>query len=278
MHRPKLEEKLRGALSGVAAIALGVALNGAMVPAAGGQSQHTKPKVKIAAPAAPAAMAVPFAVGETLQYQVLWSQFSVHAATLDFSVAEERSFFGRLGWHFRATAHTVNTMRLAYTLDDQFDSYTEAAQLNCMQYEMYLNEQGKPESAIFRTATQPQAAAPNATLVRVVPGTRDPIGLLYALRAADWQHGGEFRAPAFDGHRIYDIRADVVNPAGQVTVPAGQFAATRIAIHVSERGIELPDTHFWLWLAHDAARTPVLIEAEVPFGTARVELLQMPRH
>ena len=69
----------------------------------------------------------------------------------------------------------------------------------------------------------------------------------------------------------------MVNPAGQVTVPAGQFTATRIAIHVSERGIELPDTHFWLWLAHDAARTPVLIEAEVPFGTARVELLQMPR-
>ena len=153
------------------------------------------------------AMAVPFGVGETLQYQVLWTQFSVHAATLDFSVAEERTFFGRLGWHFRATAHTINTMRLAYTLDDQFDSYTDAAQLNCMQYEMYLNEQGKPERAILRTSTQPEAAAPNATLVRVLPGTRDPIGLLYALRAADWQHGAEFRAPAFDGHRTYDIRA-----------------------------------------------------------------------
>jgi hypothetical protein len=222
-------------------------------------------------------MAVPFAVGETLHYQVLWSEFSVHAATLDFSVAEEGNFFGHLAWHFRATAHTINTMRLAYTLDDQFDSYTDAAQLNCMQYEMYLNEQGKSEKSILRTSTQAEPATPNATLVRVLPGTRDPVGLLYALRAADWQHNAEFRAPAFDGHRIYDIRADVDNPSGQVTVPAGQFAATRIAIHVSVRGIELPDTRFWLWLAHDAAHTPVLIEAEVPFGTARVELLQMPQ-
>ena len=56
-----------------------------------------------------------------------------------------------------------------------------------------------------------------------------------------------------------------------MTVPAGQFTATRIAIHISERGSELQDTRFWLWLAHDAARTPVLIEAEVPFGTARID-------
>jgi hypothetical protein len=250
----------------------------AFVPSLGGQSQHSKSKVKTPTPAPPAAMPVPFAVGETLQYQVLWSQFSVHAATLDFSVAEEGNFFGHLAWHFRATAHTINTMRLAYTLDDQFDSYTDASQLNCQQYELYLNEQGKTENSKLRTSTQAEPVPPNATLVRVLPGTRDPIGLLYALRAADWLHNPEFRAPAFDGHRIYEIRANVEVPSGQVSVPAGQFTATRLAVHISERGSELPDTHFWVWLAHDAARTPLLIEAEVPFGTARVELLQLPRH
>jgi hypothetical protein len=28
-----------------------------------------------------------------------------------------------------------------------------------------------------------------------------------------------------------------------------------------------------IWLAQDAAHTPVLIEAELPFGTGRVELV-----
>jgi len=276
MANLKQRKKLRGQL----AVVLAFVFIGTFAVALGGQTQQpkTKTKPKTTTPAPPAAMAVPFAVGETLQYQILWSQFSVHAATLDFSVAEERDFFGRFAWHFRTTAHTISTMRLAYTLDDQFDSYTDALQLNCLEYEMYLNEQGKAENSKFRTSTQPEPAAPNATLVRVLPGTRDPVGLLYALRAADWQHIAEFRAPTFDGHRIYDVRAKVEVPSGQVTVPAGQFTATRIAIHISERGSELQDTRFWLWLAHDAARTPVLIEAEVPFGTARIELLQMPRH
>jgi hypothetical protein len=274
MHNSPFQKNWTAALG----IVLTLASIWAFVPALGGQTQRAKSKVKTPTPVPPAAMPVPFAVGETLQYQVLWSQFSVHAATLDFSVAEQRNFFGRLAWHFRATAHTINTMRLAYTLDDQFDSYTDASQLDCLQYELYLNEQGKAENSKLRTSTQAEPAAPNATLVRVLPGTRDPIGLLYALRAVDWQHNPEFRVPAFDGHRLYEIRADVEVPSGQVSVPAGQFTATRLAIHVSERGSELPDTHFWLWLAHDAARTPVLIEAEVPFGTARVELLQMPRH
>ena len=276
MHNLNQRETRCGSL----AVVFALAAFGAIAAAWGGQTQHTKTKTapKTLTPAPPAAMAAPFAVGETLQYQVLWTQFSVHAATLDFSVAEERDFFGRLAWHFRTTAHTINTMRLAYTLDDQFDSYADALQLNCLQYEMYLNEQGKTENSKFRTSTQSEPVPPNATLVRVLPGTRDPVGLLYALRAADWQHIAEFRAPTFDGHRIYDVRARVEIPSGQVTVPAGQIAATRIAIHLSERGSELQDTRFWLWLAHDPARTPVLIEAEVPFGTARIELLQMPRH
>lgn len=292
MHDFKPHKNWPAALTGILA---GVLIC-ASLPALGGQTQRAKPKVKTPPPASPGAMPVPFALGEMLHYQVLWTQFSVHAATLDFSVAEERNFFGHLAWHFRATAHTTNTMRLAYTLDDQFDSYTDASQLNCMQYEMYLNEQGKSETSILRTSTQAEPVPlagnasgralgvnargqpPNATLVRVLPGTRDPIGLLYALRAADWQHSTEFRAPAFDGHRLYEIRADVEIPSGQVTVPAGEFTATRIVVHISERGSELAATHFWVWLAHDAARTPVLIEAEVPFGTARVELLQMPRH
>jgi hypothetical protein len=49
-----------------------------------------------------------------------------------------------------------------------------------------------------------------------------------------------------------------------------------VAVRVFEHGQELTDTHFSLWLASDAARTPVLIEADVPIGTARVELTNKP--
>ena len=55
-------------------------------------------------------------------------------------------------------------------------------------------------------------------------------------------------------------------------MPAGEFDASRIDVHLSEHGEGVADTNFSLWIAQDAARTPVLIEATVPLGTARVEL------
>jgi hypothetical protein len=41
---------------------------------------------------------------------------------------------------------------------------------------------------------------------------------------------------------------------------------------VFENGAEMKDASFSLYLANDTARTPVLLEAVMPFATARVEL------
>ena len=41
-----------------------------------------------------------------------------------------------------------------------------------------------------------------------------------------------------------------------------------------DAGVEMKDASFTLYLANDAAHTPVLLEAVMPFATARVELLK----
>ena len=245
---------------------------------AAGQTQRAKKPAKVAAtakpqpPTAPAEQAVPFHGGEKLSYRVMWSKFSVNAGTLDLLVAQHGNFFGHPAWHFQARAATVQTMRLVYPLDDQFDSYTEASKLASLQYEMYLHEQGKQENDSWRMTVDGAPAPPDATAARVVPGTRDPIGFLYAARAADWKSTPELHTPVFDGHHLYQVDAKLGVPADHVTVPAGNFQASRIDIRVSERGEEVADTNFSLWIAQDATRTPVLIEASLPVGTARVEL------
>lgn len=252
-------------------------LLGVTLLAAGQTKKAKKPSAAAAAtkPKPPAALveqAVPFHGGEKLSYRVMWSKFSVNAGTIDLFVAQHGTFFGHPAWHFQARAATVQTMRLVYPLDDQFDSYTEAIKLASLQYEMYLHEQGKQENNSWRMTLDGEPAPSGATAARVVPGTRDPIGFLYALRAADWKSTPELRAPVFDGHHLYQVDAKLGLPADHVTVPAGDFEASRIDIRLSERGEGVADTNFSLWIAQDAARTPVLIEANVPLGTARVEL------
>jgi len=220
--------------------------------------------------------AVPFHAGEGLAFRVIWSKFSVNAGNLELSVLERRDFFGRLAWHFQATAHSMDTMRILYALDDQFDSYADAGALTSLQYEMYLHEQGKQQNNSWRMSTANSPSMPtNVTIAQVLPGTRDPVGLIYALRAADWTRQAEFRAPVFDGHNLYEVIARPEQSPAEVTVPAGQFSATCINVRVFQHGQELSDTHFAVWLAQNATHTPVLIEAAIPLGTARVELAKL---
>jgi hypothetical protein len=217
-------------------------------------------------------MSVPFRAGEALAFRVLWSKYAVSAGTIELKVIERRDFFGRTAWHFQALAHSMDTMRILYALDDQFDSYTDAAHLTSLQYEMYVHEQGKQQNGSWRLSAPGDPAPPNVTVAHVVAGTRDPVGLLYALRAADWSRVADFRVPVFDGHTVYDVTAKPEQASGEIEVLAGKFAASRIGVSVSSNGTELDKTHFSLWLAQDPARTPVLLEATTPFGDARVEL------
>jgi hypothetical protein len=241
------------------------------------QSKRPKPRAKTpAAPVPLTAVPVPFRPGEILEYRILFSKYGVNAGKVELSVIEQRNFFGRLAWHFRAAAHTMDTTRMLYAVDDEFDSYTSAANLFSLQYEMYLHEQAKEQTSVYRMTTDAEPAPADVTAVRVAPGTRDPIGFLYNLRATDWQRTPELRAPVFDGHRIYDALARIDIPQGTVSVPAGNFPAFRIAIRLFDHGKELADTRFSLWIARDAAHTPVLVEADIPFGTARIELTHLP--
>jgi hypothetical protein len=241
------------------------------------QSKPAKKRAKPpAAPAAPVAIPVPFRSGEILEYRVLFSKYAVNAAKIETTVVEQRNFFGHPSWHFRAVAHTMDTTRALFAVDDEFDSYTSAANLFSLQYEMYLHEQGKAQTNMYRMTAEGDPAPADVTAVRVAPGTRDAISFLYNLRAVDWQHTPELRVPVFDGRRLYDVVARVDTPQGTVTVPAGNFSAYRIAVRLFDHGKEMTDTRLWLWITKDAAHTPVLVEAEIPFGTARIELTHLP--
>jgi hypothetical protein len=58
-------------------------------------------------------------------------------------------------------------------------------------------------------------------------------------------------------------------------VPAGSFSTTKVDLHVFDEGTETKDARFTLYLANNPTRTPVLLEAVMPFATARVALVKM---
>ena len=232
-----------------------------------------KPK-KIPEPAKKQSM--PFRAGETLNYRVTWAAFS-SAASVALAVPERRDLYGFETWHFRALAHTLKPVRTLFALDDQFDSYTDTGTLESRQFEMHLDEMGKIGDQVLHFSPSGRPSHSPAPVVVVSPGTRDPLGTLYALRSQDWQHTPDFRAPVYDGHNLYDMRAHCEVLSEPVKVTAGDFSAARIAVHVFQYEKELSSIRFEIWIANDPARTPVVIEANLPFGNIRAELLSAPK-
>jgi hypothetical protein len=214
--------------------------------------------------------------GETLEYTANIPKLNSTVADLKIVAAEKRNTGAKGSWHLQGFAHTENPYRMVFQLDDQFDSYSEAANMTSIQYEMHLSERGEKAEFVERMLTSPKDPPPmGSSGVRVPPGTRDPLGLLEYLRSVDWSHINEVRSPVFDGRKLYDVRAVLVGKSVPVSVPAGSFNSTKIELHVFDNGAESKDAHFLLYLKNDPTRLPVLLEAVLPVATARVELTKV---
>ena len=223
------------------------------------------------APAEPAGFAPP--IGEALEFSANVAKVN-NVATLKLSVNGRKEIAGKDAWHLQAMAHTQNPLRLMFELDDQFDSYSAPGDFTSVQYEMRLSERGTKVNSIQRmTATGREPAGPDATQARVVPGTRDPLGMMQYLRGVDWAKTPEVHGPVYDGRKLYEVKAAKIGSA-EVQVPAGSFSTTTVEVKVFDNGEEMKDAHFKLYLAKDAARTPVLLEATLPFAEARVQLMK----
>jgi Protein of unknown function (DUF3108) len=237
---------------------------------AGRESEPTAAKVKNSAPVVVSGL--PLRPGEVLDFTADVAKLS-SVANLQLQVAERRTFLGKNAWHLQAFAHTENPLRMVFQLDDQFDSYSDAETMQSMQYEMHLSERGQKVDSVQRmTSTGKEPASGNATQARVLPGTRDPLGMMQFLRNTDWSKTHEVQGPVYDGHKLYDVRATLAGAGESIAVPAGTFNATKIDIRVFTDGAEMKDARFALYLAHNDARTPVLLEAILPWTTARVAL------
>jgi hypothetical protein len=215
---------------------------------------------------------LPLKGGETLEFTADVAKVS-NVASLKLQIAEKRNFLGKNAWHLQAFAHTQNPLRMVFELDDQFDSYSDAATMTSMQYEMHLSERGQKVTSVQHlTSTGRDAAPPNAVQTHVLPGTRDPLGVMQYLRHVDWSKTPKVEGPVYDGHKLYDVTATMAAAGQSVTVPAGTFTADKVEIRVFDNGQEMKDAHFFVYFAKNDARTPVLLEAEMPFASARVAL------
>jgi hypothetical protein len=220
------------------------------------------------------ALPVPFEAGEILNYRLTWSVF-LNAAAVQLSVVEWRDLFGTPTWHFRASAHTQVPLRSLAEVDDQFDSYAETTSLESRQYETYLDELGERQNTVLRLVSASGPKKNQAATVLVKPHTRDPLAALYLLRTVDWQRTPEFHAPVYDGEDLYEMSARLES-AEVISISGRDVHATKVSVRLFRAG-QPSRTKCSIWFTQDEARVPVSIEADLPYGKVRAELVSKVR-
>jgi len=241
-------------------------------------AQAQRPAPVPAPPRAPAASApahaerpVPFKVGEVLSYDVGWSSY-LTAGTATVEVRSKDPSFDSVAYHVVAEGRPTSFVAALYTLYYKVDTLLDAYTLLPQRASTY-SEEGKRRRTASTRFDQAAHTARYEVRTRTVltkdvavpPNTQDALSAIFLIRTLPLRDKFSLTVPVVNGDDVYRVQV-VVAGRENVTTPLGQFAAWKVTpVVTNAQGA--PDARtFALWIADDAKRLPLKLEAEMPVG------------
>ena len=219
-------------------------------------------------PAARREVPIPFAVGETLTYDVSWSSY-LTAGTASLRVLDKKPSYGSTALYIvaegRPTARVSRLYSLYYKVDTLLDVfsllpqrgsvYSEEGKRHRMKTTLFDHPRQRAEYQVeTRTVVKKQIAISSVA--------QDPLGALYVLRSIPLKPGEKMTMPICDNGNSYKV---LIQAGGNemITTAAGTIDTQRMSIAPpAEAGARALS----LWISTDAARVPVKLSAQLPVG------------
>ncbi len=240
------------------------------LPYSQGQTRVVKSERSIAASASTARN--PFMAGERLSYDVSWADFLI-AGELTIQTDERRNFDGIDGYHVTAQAKTVGLVSgLALKVNDVYESFINASTLQPFRAEKRMRH-GKKQAQSSVTIDQQHRVAlvTGGGTLEIPPDTYDLAGLIFAMRGMDLTPGKARTFTVIEDDKLYTI---TVRPEAKekITTRAGSYETVRLATSMIKGRENDKLYNLRMYITNDSRRLPVLITADPPWGSVRVEL------
>jgi uncharacterized protein DUF3108 len=220
---------------------------------------------------------VPFAVGETLTYDVSWSSY-LTAGTVVTTVKEKRPSFNSTAYYIvaegRPTALLSKLYSLYYKIDTLIDSYTLLSQRGSV-----YSEEGKKHrfkaTEFDRKANKVRFEYTSGTTVKdnfaTSPVAQDALSAIYVLRAVPFKAGDKMTMPVSDGGINYKGQFDIGAPE-RVKTGVGELPAYRLRLSLVDDKNKPVGRNIAMWISDDARRLPVKLQAELAVGSFNLTL------
>jgi hypothetical protein len=228
-----------------------------------------------AAPRTP--RAVPFAVGETLSYDVSWSSY-LTAGTATTTVQEKKASFGSTAFYIVAEGRPTPLLSKLYSVYYKIDTLLDAFTLLPQRGSVY-SEEGKRHrfktSQFDRTAKKVLFEYKSDTTVKAEFAssavTQDALSAIYVLRAIPLKTGDRMTMPITDNGINYTVQFDA-GASEKIRTPRGDQQALKIRLSVSDDKKQPVGKNIAIWISEDPRRLPVKLQADLPVGNFNLVL------
>jgi hypothetical protein len=227
------------------------------------------------------AQAVPFAAGETLDYDVSWSSY-VTAGTATLKVVEKKPSYGSDAYYIVAEGRPTPLVSKLYDLYYKADTLLDVYSLLPQRSSIY-SEEGKrhrTKATIFdQAAKKAHYEVQTRTVIKndlaIPPSTQDALSAIYVLRAIALKQGDSFVMPVLDNGEIYNVQMQV-DGVEAVKTYLGEMRAWKITPRLPSANSS-GARRLTLWLSDDARRLPVRLQAQLAVGSFDVTLKSATR-
>jgi hypothetical protein len=211
-----------------------------------------------------------YRVGETLTYDISFSQF-VSAAHVELSVAGRGTFFGREGIQLRARAQTTGVVGAAiFALNNNYITYVDSESGLPFRVQQVTREAGRTSNS-SADYNQPAgtAAIPSKDRTDAVAGTYDLLSAIYRVRSLPLAEGASYSLTVRQEGEDYQAQVKVV---GRELVKTQMGSFNAIVVRLDAKTSSLGSDRTRIYFTDDERHVPVVITIKHPAGEIRAEL------
>ncbi|MBL0938069.1 MAG: DUF3108 domain-containing protein [Gemmatimonadaceae bacterium] len=215
----------------------------------------------------PDAAAVPFDVGERLEYDVRFGSLKVGNGSME--VKEITEVRGRPTWH---TVFTIKGGIPLYRVNDVYESWFDVVTLNSLRYHQDVDEGNYerkrryeifPERGMLREGDRPEEPT--------VASPLDEGSFLYFVRTLPLEVGRTYEFSRYFKAQGNPVRIRVLRKE-RVSVPAGDFETVVLQPTFQTKGIFSENGKAEVWITDDSRRMMVQMKSKLSFGSLNLYL------
>jgi Protein of unknown function (DUF3108) len=220
---------------------------------------------------------VPFEAGETLTFDISWSDY-LTAATAIVTVKDKRPSFDSTAYYLVAEGQPVGLLAAIYSVYYKVDSLLDVYTLLPQRASVFSQEGGRRRMQVTRFNQAARRATYEMTTATVykrelhlTSPAHDPLSALYILRTLPMRPGESTSLAVVNEGVLSNVKVTV---AGRETLetPLGRQAAWKLIPRVLDSQGRPAGDELAIWISDDSQRLPLRIDAKVDVGVFRLVL------